>query len=623
MLIIFVLHRRPRALPPGGAGDAHADLARLSDELLRLKVTVADVEHARRRPFDPALAAWIHCLRDAAYDADDLLDDIHYDRLADSLAAPRPGNLSTFPTTEISDVANKMLQNFSSSACRNYLKMPALIIDENEKESASFVSKNGLIEDPVSVEKERSVINPWTHEEKEVFMQMLASFGKNFSKISNFLQHKTIADCVEFYYKYHKSDSFREVKKLLDLRQQQPTSNYLGSNSRKKWNPENAASLDMLGNAASVVATHGLDYANRVEKDTAKSIIRTSCRSDVSAVAKGSLDRDGIANVSLHERESVAADVYSDANGGTSDTDEACAAEMDSPICSTESPVEMEMEVCPSADKTLQGHPLSGITFKQSETDRSDGPDIVDLTFEEGEIKAEDTKNCNIPVDHRQSIEATHQSTPSCAPIDINSSQSTGSMENREHNNQVSVHGNRAMASSTEQPVGAHLEISSSLHNVEVIEPSKASEKICTQVSSREHAPESSAPITAGNLTTPCFLPGVIQSSKVYEGICTKESTRARPLPLLRRQLLGTPCHDHAPPTSSSTTISPPLAGLLHRLRRLRVMEQLLPPPPRPGHAPLLPSDTSDADEKLLLNVLSRHQGAYTHKAAAVALPLK
>ncbi|KAI4987397.1 hypothetical protein ZWY2020_020197 [Hordeum vulgare] len=246
-----VLHRRPRALPPGGAGDAHADLARLSDELLRLKVTAADVEHARRRPFDPALAAWIHCLRDAAYDADDLLDDIHYDRLANSLAAPR-------------------------------------------------------------LEKERSVINPWTHEEKEVFMQMLASFGKNFSKISNFLQHKTIADCVEFYYKYHKSDSFREVKKLLDLRQQQPTSNYLGSNSGKKWNPENAASLDMLGNAASVVATHGLDYANRVEKDTAKSIIRTSCRSDVSAVAKGSLDRDGIANVSLHERESVAADVYNE-----------------------------------------------------------------------------------------------------------------------------------------------------------------------------------------------------------------------------------------------------------------------------------------------------------------------
>ncbi|KAE8815803.1 Nuclear receptor corepressor 1 [Hordeum vulgare] len=265
---------------PGGAGDARADLARLSDELLRLKVTAADVEHARRRPSDPALTAWIHRLRDATHDADDLLDDIHYGRLADSLVAPRhklrrilnfpfslcrrltcypfgyllrsyrSRNLSTFPTTEISDVANKMFTEYQFKRCRNYLKMPTLIIDEKEKESASFVSKNGLIEDPVSVDKERSVINPWTHEEKEVFMQMLASFGKNFSKISNFLQHKTTDDCVEFYYKHHKRVSFREVKKLMDLRQQQPTSNYLGSNSGKKRNPENAASLDMLGSAA-------------------------------------------------------------------------------------------------------------------------------------------------------------------------------------------------------------------------------------------------------------------------------------------------------------------------------------------------------------------------------------
>ncbi|KAI5010072.1 hypothetical protein ZWY2020_012209 [Hordeum vulgare] len=70
---------------PGGAGDARADLARLSDELLRLKVNAADVEHARRRPSDPTLTAWIHRLREVAHDADDLLDDIHYGRLADSL----------------------------------------------------------------------------------------------------------------------------------------------------------------------------------------------------------------------------------------------------------------------------------------------------------------------------------------------------------------------------------------------------------------------------------------------------------------------------------------------------------------------------------------------------------
>ncbi|KAE8815802.1 Nuclear receptor corepressor 1 [Hordeum vulgare] len=268
-----------------------------------------------------------------------------------------------------------------------------------------------------------------------------------------------------------------------------------------------------------------------------------------------------------------------DANGGTSDTDEACAAEMDSPICSTESPVEMEMEVCPSADKTLQGHPLCGITFKQSETNRSDGPDIVDLTFEEGEIKAEDTKNCNIPVDHRQSIEATHH-TPSCAPIDINSSQSTGSMENREHNNQVSVHGNRAMASSTEEHVGAHLEISSSLHNVEVIEPSKASEKICTQ---HVHG---------------LFLSFVVNFLARRAMTTHHRPAAAPPFPL------------HSPGSSTGSADSASWSSCCHHRHA-------------PAMPPLLPFDTSDADEKLLLNVLSRHQGASAHKAAAVALPLK
>uniref|UniRef100_A0A0E0DLF4 SANT domain-containing protein n=1 Tax=Oryza meridionalis TaxID=40149 RepID=A0A0E0DLF4_9ORYZ len=222
------------------------------------------------------------------------------------LAVPA-GNLSTFPITEMSGVAKKLFSEFQLKRCRNYLKMPALIVDEKEKAGAKFVSKNGLVEDPVSVEKERALINPWIQEEKEIFMEKLATFGKDFSKISSFLQHKTTADCIEFYYKHHKSDSFREVKKLLDLRQQQqPASNYLGAVSGKKWNPEaNAASLDMLG-VATEVAAQGLEYVNEVKKNSAKSILRTVCGVDNST--KGS-EKDSVGDVSLHERESVAADV--------------------------------------------------------------------------------------------------------------------------------------------------------------------------------------------------------------------------------------------------------------------------------------------------------------------------
>nr|CAB3460074.1 unnamed protein product [Digitaria exilis] len=464
--------------------------------------------------------------------------------------------------------------------CRNYLKMPALIIDEREKECLRFASRNGLVDDPVSVEKERVMINPWTQEEKEIFMRMLAKFGKNFSKISSFLAHKTTADCVEFYYKHHKSDSFREVKKLLDLRQQQPTSNFLGAKSGKKWNPEaNAASLDMLG-VASAVAAHGIEYANRVEKISAKSLIRTAYGSNVSLAAKKSSDRECIDNVPLHERESVAADVLagicgtlspeamgscitssadpgqkisltrmehalapeiersieeedtlsdqecevdpvdwnddeksifieamnnygkdfariskcvksksyeqckvffskarkslgldlihqgapdvsmptSDTNGGRSDTDEACAAEMDSAICSTQSCSKTEMDVCPTE------RPIGGIVPEQLELNIPNGFGVVDGKTEEVETK--DDKKCSI-ADHERFNEGTDQEA--CGLIDINCPENTEKLQGEDDVvDQVNMHNNRAIGSS-EKAVAPQLQVGSCLHSIEVL----------------------------------------------------------------------------------------------------------------------------------------------------------
>ncbi|KAG8067028.1 hypothetical protein GUJ93_ZPchr0005g15676 [Zizania palustris] len=546
------------------------------------------------------------------------------------------GNLSTFPITEMSGVANKLFSEFQVKRYRNYLKMPALIVDEKEKVDAMFVSKNGLVEDPVSVEKERVFINPWTQEEKEVFMEKLATFGKDFSKISSFLKHKTTADCIEFYYKHHKSDSFREVKKLLDLRQQgQPASNYLGAKPGMKWNPEaNAASLDMLG-VATEVAAQGLDYANEVQKKFAKSIMRTACGAEISFASKVSSE-DCVENVSLHERECVAADVLagicgtlspegmdscitssadpgqkigisrmehlltpeadknfdddgslsdqecevdlvdwndveksnfieainnygkdfsrisscvksrsyeqckvffskarkslgldlihqgavdagfptSDANGGKSDTDGTCVAEMDSAICSAQSCRKIEMDVCPAADGDIQGqHPLSGIASKQPEADKSNGPDVVESKVEEDGSKVE--KDFCILVDHKQLCEDTHQ-TP-CASIDINCPESTDKMQDTEDATPVNMHGNDAMTSLAEQAVASHLEIRSGLHSVEVVDSSKVSEGSCVDVSRVEECSHH-VPVSAIGL----HLLQVI--SKVSQQTCSNQN---------------------------------------------------------------------------------------------------
>ena len=71
-------------------------------------------------------------------------------------------------------------------------------------------------------------------------MDKSAMFGKDFRKISSFLDHKTTANCIQFYYKNHKFDSFEKTKKKLDV--------------GKQGKSFNALSLDILGEA-SVIAT--------------------------------------------------------------------------------------------------------------------------------------------------------------------------------------------------------------------------------------------------------------------------------------------------------------------------------------------------------------------------------
>ncbi|KAE8669211.1 hypothetical protein F3Y22_tig00112249pilonHSYRG00048 [Hibiscus syriacus] len=65
-----------------------------------------------------------------------------------------------------------------------------------QEEVSRFISSNGLVEDPLTIEKERALINPWTSEEKEIFIDKLAAFGKDFRKIASFLDHKTTADWI-------------------------------------------------------------------------------------------------------------------------------------------------------------------------------------------------------------------------------------------------------------------------------------------------------------------------------------------------------------------------------------------------------------------------------------------
>ncbi|KAL3520695.1 hypothetical protein ACH5RR_018844 [Cinchona calisaya] len=237
-----------------------------------------------------------------------------------SRSSSMAGNLILGPSTEMINFVSKLLSDSQVKPCRGTLKMPALILDKKEKMVSRFISSNGLVEDPCAVEKERSMINPWTSEEKEIFMDKLAAYGKDFKKIASFLVQKTTADCIEFYYKNHKSDGFKKTKKHPEFVKQgkvYSANNYLVA-SGKRWHCEaNAASLDILGVASAIAATvdDGMDIQQTC---SSKYLLGRSSDYKTSRVYNGPLERSCSLDVDNSERETVAADVLAGICGSLS-----------------------------------------------------------------------------------------------------------------------------------------------------------------------------------------------------------------------------------------------------------------------------------------------------------------
>ncbi|XP_047974137.1 uncharacterized protein LOC125216466 isoform X2 [Salvia hispanica] len=229
------------------------------------------------------------------------------------------GGFQTVPADEVIDYVNNLLSQLAFKPNRNTLKMPALILDKNVKMSR-FITNNGLVEDPFTVEKERSIINPWATEERVIFIKKLAAYGKDFRKIASFLDHKTVADCIEFYYKNHKSKWFEEARKnsgFIKQRKSQ-TTNYLVGSGKRRNREFNAASLDMLGAASEIVANidKGMDVRQKGVSRSSLGGASSSCAPPrvVDHLLKGSDSKD----MDNNDMETEAADVLAGICGSLS-----------------------------------------------------------------------------------------------------------------------------------------------------------------------------------------------------------------------------------------------------------------------------------------------------------------
>ncbi|CAK9229550.1 unnamed protein product [Sphagnum troendelagicum] len=164
----------------------------------------------------------------------------------------RPIHTSMFLTgIEEAQAMRKIMSEPPVEYLRSTLKMPAMILDEKERMSRRFLNSNALVEDPISLEHERAGINPWSIEEKKCFFEKFAMYNKNFSKIASHLEHKTTADCVEFYYRNQKSEDFQKIQRRHQLKKRR---DYSRSNSSYLATTTPASSRHREAHAARVEA---------------------------------------------------------------------------------------------------------------------------------------------------------------------------------------------------------------------------------------------------------------------------------------------------------------------------------------------------------------------------------
>lgn len=98
---------------------------------------------------------------------------------------------------------------------RSYAVIPPIVLDEVRR-NYRYDSKNGLIPDPMAEYKVNKNINIWTDHEKDIFREKYLQHPKNFVLIGSYLEKKTVADCIHYYYSTKKKENYKaQVKRRI------------------------------------------------------------------------------------------------------------------------------------------------------------------------------------------------------------------------------------------------------------------------------------------------------------------------------------------------------------------------------------------------------------------------
>jgi nuclear receptor co-repressor 1 len=109
-----------------------------------------------------------------------------------------------------------------------------------------FINNNGFVSDPVALFKSARNEMHWNEREKELFLEKLLTYGKNFDVIASFLDKKSAQDCVEYFYMTKKKVNY----KLLIRKQQRKRKKDVKANPTINNNNNNNNNNNSGGGAA-------------------------------------------------------------------------------------------------------------------------------------------------------------------------------------------------------------------------------------------------------------------------------------------------------------------------------------------------------------------------------------
>ena len=113
---------------------------------------------------------------------------------------------------EVEEIVDNLREIDASEKQMHLMAVPTPHLMNKYERRVRYIDNNGLIRDVEQFRKERNAEIIWSEKEKQTFRETFALFPKDFEKIADFLELKSCADCVLFYYRHKKKENFKSSK---------------------------------------------------------------------------------------------------------------------------------------------------------------------------------------------------------------------------------------------------------------------------------------------------------------------------------------------------------------------------------------------------------------------------